>query len=117
GPLGVTEIVSRQILQALGQGVVVADDGTYRLADALDPGQPLTIPGDLGVQEADVRGVLQGYHAVAIAPRGIADALGLPLDKVSKLIEVTGVALVGPAMAQALRADVSKVQSASGVAD
>jgi Tc toxin complex TcA C-terminal TcB-binding domain/Neuraminidase-like domain len=116
GPLGVTEIVSRQILQAIAASVV-ADGGTYRLADALDPAQPLAIPAELGVQEGDVRAVLRGYHAVAIVPSGVAGALGLPVDKVSKLTDVTGIALVGPAMAQALRADVSKAPSAAGVPD
>jgi hypothetical protein len=115
-PLGVTDLASRQILQAIAASVI-QDGAMVRLVDDFDPDRTLSIPADLGVQEAAVRKVLRDYHPVAIVPLRLSTTLGLAVDKISKLIEMTKISLVGPATTKALRVDVSKVTTARGLPD
>lgn len=92
---GVTEQESRDILAANNAGIEALSDGGYRLRPSFDPAtlvippsSPITIPPTFPITRADANAVLEKYHASRIVPSRLAGKLGIPIEKLSVLLQM-----------------------------
>jgi Tc toxin complex TcA C-terminal TcB-binding domain/Neuraminidase-like domain/Salmonella virulence plasmid 28.1kDa A protein len=109
---GVTEEHSRAIVTANPAWVTAVSPGILRLADAVDPGAPVTVPPEvLAAQPAPVRPLLAGairdllalHHYSRVLPALLAGPLGTTPAVVAELLALAGTGPADAALAAALR--------------